>query len=72
MSFYAKLCFNNEDLDRVYTIKTISGRTYQLQKHNAELKIDQEDCIIMFTDSDNYRTALNWNHIESVTYEVSQ
>lgn len=72
MSFYAKLGFNQNDLDREYVVRTASGREYKFIKSSAELNVDSEAGMLIFTDENNYRVALNYNQIESVTWDKSK
>lgn len=71
MSFYAKLEFTKDDMDRTYTIRTRSGNVYKFEKNTANLKIDSEDNMIIFTNKDNDRIALNCAQIESVKWYVN-
>lgn len=71
MSFYSKLEFNQDDMYRTYTIRTSSGNVYEFEKGTANLKIDSEDNMIIFTNKDNYRIALNCAQIESVKWDAN-
>ena len=69
MSFYAKLEFNQNDMDREYVIRTVSNREYRFKKSTADLKLEPQDGMLIFTTENNYRVALSCSKIESVTYD---
>ncbi|MBR6099465.1 hypothetical protein IKP85_06935 [bacterium] len=69
MSYYSKISFNQSDLNRTYRVTAASGRIYEFDTQTANVIVDEEDKLLIFTTKDNYRIALNCSQIESLAYD---
>lgn len=66
MNFYEELVYSEEDLDKTYRIRTASNNQYKFCKRDAQIDWSEKYQMLIFTDTDGARTALNWQQIEAV------
>ena len=69
MNFYEELVYSEEDLEKTYRIRTTNNNQYKFYKREALIDWSKEDHMIIFTDTDGNRVALNWLQIEAVIEE---
>lgn len=70
MNFYEELVYSEDNIEKTYRIRIANGNQYKFYKKEANLDWSKENQMLVFTDTDNNRVALNWLQIESVIEEI--